>query len=928
MKTVDETVKELKTDLARGLEPEEAKRRLDEWGPNKLAEKPGKPLVLLFLEQLNDVLIYILLAAAIVSAALGEVSDAAIILVVVLVNAIVGVVQEAKAEKALEALKKLASPHAIVRRGGSPIEIAAEEVVPGDIVLIDAGRVLPCDLRFAESVNLKVEESSLTGESVPVEKDADLVIADGKAALGDRRNMGFLSTTATYGRGVGIAVATGMRTEIGAIAGMLGASSSEPTPLQKKLDEFGKRLGAAILILCGVMFAVEVGTAWARLGKLPSGKDIVEFFLEAVSLAVAAIPEGLPAIVTIVLALGVRRMIAHNAIVRRLPAVETLGSVNVICSDKTGTLTMNRMRVVRSLADGYPADAESGNTSGDASGIAEGDAEALDPAANETHRLLLECISLCNDASLGEGCSSGDPTEVALLELASRHGVRLGSSCPPSWEGADKAIASSARLAELPFDSGRKLMTTVHALASPLAETNGKAAGAIVFTKGAPDVLLGRCTKLRWKGRVEELTEAHRERILADMAGMSRDALRVLGAAYRVIEAAPKKGDDLGALEGGLVFLGLVGMIDPPRLEVKDSIASCRKSGIATVMITGDHRDTAFAIAKELGIASSPDEVLSGVDLDAMEPGELAKAVRKVRVFARVSPEHKVRIVEAFKANGNIVSMTGDGVNDAPSLEAADIGVAMGITGTDVAKGAADMVLVDDNFKTIVAAIAEGRNIYDNIRKAILFLLSCNAGEILAIFGAILVGWEPPLLPIHILWVNLVTDVLPALALGVDPGDPDAMKRQPRDPRESLFARGGARFTLLNGAFIGLLTIGIYRLAYVLYPVASGIDSHAQTMAFAVLSISQLIHAFNLRNQEKSIFRIGPFSNPWLVGALGSGLALQCCVILIPGLARLFKVTPLSGTDWLLVAAFSLAPLVVNEIAKLIARIGRARKVA
>ena len=882
LKTADETARELEVDLSVGLSSAEAKRRREEYGPNALAGKKKKPLFKRFIEQINDTLIYILLAAAVVSAVLGEVSDAVIILAVVIVNAIMGVIQEAKAEKALDALKELSSPRALVRRDGEVSEIEAAEIVPGDVIIIDAGRVIPCDLRWAESVNLKVEESALTGESVPVDKDSRMVLADRKAPLGDRKNMGYLSTQATYGRGLGIAVATGMKTEIGAIAGMLGNSEPEQTPLQNKLEDFGKKLGAAILVLCGLMFLVELGVAFGKARRLPASKEIVEFFLEAVSLAVAAIPEGLPAIVTIVLALGVRRMIGRNALVRRLPAVETLGSVNVICSDKTGTLTINKMTVTQAAVDGMA-----------------GGLESLDPEANEAHRLLIEGFGLCTDATYSERGSCGDPTEVALLALGRKFSI-----------DKDSLLRDKPRRAELPFDSGRKLMTTVH-------RGEGREE-SIAFTKGATDVLIGRCSSVRFRGGTETMTEAHRERILAEATAMAKDALRVLGVAYRVGSPGDlERPQASGTLETGLTFIGLVGMIDPPRLEVKDSIAECKRSGIITVMITGDHRDTAFAIAKELGIAENPDQVLSGADIDGMDETELALEAKRARVFARVSPEHKVRIVQAFRRNGNIVSMTGDGVNDAPSLEAADIGVAMGITGTDVAKGAAAMVLTDDNFKTIVAAIAEGRNIYANIKKAILFLLSCNAGEIIAIFGSIVVGWIPPLLPIHILWVNLVTDVLPALALGVDPGDPEVLKDKPRSPKESLFAHGGFRFMIGNGLLIGLLTIGIYRLGYYLYPVAEGNNVHAQTMAFAVLSLSQLFHSFNMRHQRHSIFTIGLFSNPYLVGSLVAGAILQCGVICIPLIAGVFKVTPLSLGDWGLVLLFSVNPLLINEIKKL-----------
>jgi Ca2+-transporting ATPase len=705
--------------------------------------------------------------------------------------------------------------------------------------------------------------------------------------------MGYLSTTATYGRGLGIAVGTGMSTEIGAIAGMLSESVEELTPLQKKLDDFGKKLGAAILALCAIMFVVEIGTAWTRVGHFPAGRDVVEFFLEAVSLAVAAIPEGLAAIVTIVLAIGMQKMVSRNAIIRKLPAVETLGSVNVICSDKTGTLTQNRMTVLRAAC---------GGAAGPVVGAEAGDSPSvLAPEGNEAHRLLLEALVLCNDASISTEGSTGDPTEVALVQLGSRYGL-----------SKMELELAHPRIGELPFDSDRKLMTTVHSYEG----------ASLAMTKGATDELVKRCSAVLLGGAVLPMDAAQRERILGEADAMSRDALRVLGAAYKRFPSGPVSGSEL---EKDLVFLGLVGMIDPPRLEVKDSIALCKASGISTVMITGDHRNTALAIAKELGIAEREDQVLSGSDLDAMGETELSAATERVRVFARVSPEHKVRIVKAFRSRGNIVSMTGDGVNDAPSLKAADIGVAMGITGTDVAKGAADMVLTDDNFKTIVSAIGEGRNIYANIRKAILFLLSCNSGEIIAIFGAIVVGWVPPLLPIHILWVNLITDVLPALALGMDPGDPEVMKAKPRNPNESLFSNGGGLFTVLNGALIGLATLAAYQIGEALYPLADPLatNARAQTMAFVVLSVSQLVHAFNLRHREKSLFQIGPFTNKYLVGAFFAGVALQNAVIFVPGLARIFKVTPLSLTDWGIVSLFALLPLTANELAKLVRKLRR-----
>jgi P-type Ca2+ transporter type 2C len=897
-KTAAETLAALGTDPVRGLDQAEASRRLEEYGPNRLAAKKGKSLLVRILEQFQDFLIYILLAAAIISILLGEFSDAVIILAVVVINAFVGVIQESKAEKALEALRKLSAPRAIVVRDGSPREIAADGVVPGDIVLIDAGRVIPCDLRWTEAVNLKVEEASLTGESVPAEKRADLEV-EAEAPLGDRRNMGYASTVSTYGRGSGVAVATGMSTELGRIASMLEESEEELTPLQKKLDDFGKKLGIVILALCGAMFALAVAEELIRLGAIARG-TLFELFLTSVSLAVAAIPEGLPAIVTIVLAIGVQRMSREKAVVRRLPAVETLGSVSMICSDKTGTLTRNQMAVVAWSADG-----------------ARGEASAIDPS-KPGQRLFLEALALCNDACLGERgaeCAgegtTGDPTEVALLELSRRGGIVR-----------EDALEAAPRIGELPFDSTRKMMSTVHARVGE----RGAPSERVVMTKGATDSLLLRCDRVMRNGAEVKLDAAGRAAIQAEADAMAARALRVLGAAFRRL-GSDERAEGEG-LERGLVFLGLAGMIDPPRLEVKASIEACHASGIGVAMITGDHKATALAIARDLGIAAGEGDALSGPEIDGLDDAALAAKARTVRVFARVSPEHKVRIVRAFRAGGHVVSMTGDGVNDAPSLKAADIGVAMGITGTDVAKGASAMILTDDNFKTIVTAIEEGRNIYNNIRKAILYLLSCNVGEVLAVFSAVLVGTFLPLLPVHILWVNLVTDTFPALALGMDPGDPEIIKERPRDPKESLFARGGSIFMLLNGILVGAITVAAFWIGMSRAGGGEAALGLARTMAFCVLSISQLFHAFNLRNSRKSLFSIGAFGNPWLIGAFVLGLALQCFVVISPPVAAFFKVQVLGGAEWLIVLGLAASPLVLNELAKLAMRIRAARILA
>ncbi|WP_125151930.1 cation-translocating P-type ATPase [Clostridium rectalis] len=879
-KGTDEVIKELNTDTVNGLTSKEVEERKVKYGLNKLVTKKPKSIVQMFFEQLNDVLIYILLAAAIISGLLGEVSDAIIIGFVILLNAVIGVVQESKAEKALEALKEMSTPKAIVKRDGELKEIPSEEVVPGDIIILDAGRYIPCDLRLVETANLKVEESALTGESVPVEKDSKLFLDSKDTALGDQRNMAFMSTLATYGRGVGVAVGTGMNTEIGKIAKMLDNSENELTPLQKKLAELGKLLGFGALGICGVMFLVA----------LVQKRDLFEMFLTAISLAVAAIPEGLPAIVTIVLAMGVQKMIKENAIVRKLPAVETLGAVNVICSDKTGTLTQNKMTVTKFYAD---------NNLGDISTI---------DLNNSVHKLLVENLVLCNDATYSEESKTGDPTEIALLEVGFKYDMAKIE--------LDKKYE---RVNEIPFESDRKLMTTVNKYDSEY----------YVMTKGATDNLINLCKEIYINGEIVPLTEEIKNLIAKASNSMSDDALRVLGAAFKKIES---KHIEIDKLENDLIFIGLVGMIDPPREEVKDSIFECKKSGIKTIMITGDHKNTALAIAKELGIAENENQAIFGAELDKLTEEELASKVDNLRVFARVSPEHKVRIVKAFKSKGNIVSMTGDGVNDAPSLKMADIGVAMGITGTDVAKGASDMILTDDNFSTIVSAIKEGRNIFNNIKKSIVFLLSCNIGEIISLFFAILFGWPAPLRPIHLLWVNLITDSLPALSLGADPGDPEVMKEKPRDPKASLFSGGTGVFLILNGILIGVLTLVAFVVGvkvytrdpnlFPLFPkdIPEDALTHAQTMAFVVLSVSQLFHSLNLRHPSKSIFQVGLFTNKFLIASVLFGIFLQDVVITVPFFAKVFKVFDLLPRDWLFVGILSVIPLVVNEIVKVFIR--------
>ncbi|MEW8956811.1 calcium-translocating P-type ATPase, SERCA-type [Clostridium sp.] len=861
-KETDEVLKHFNSDTVNGLTSEEAKQRLEKYGKNQLVTKKKKSVIQMLLAQLKDTMIYILLGAAVISAIMGDFNEAIIIVLVVMLNAVIGVVQESKAEKALEALKKLSSPKALVIRDKVTIEISSEDVVPGDIVVLDAGRYVPADLRLIQIANLKIEESALTGESVPSDKVSN-AISEEKVPLGDQKNMAFSSTLATYGRGIGVVVATAMDTEIGKIAKMLENEENEMTPLQKKLEELGKVLGLGALLICGIIFIIS----------LFQGRPLFEMLLTSISLAVAAIPEGLPAVVAIVLAMGVQRMIKENAIVRKLPAVETLGSVNIVCSDKTGTLTQNKMTVTKFYANSKLNNIEDFNVD------------------NSSEKLLLENLILCNDATYSVNNSTGDPTEIALLEA----GIKFNLS-------KDDLEVSNKRVNEIPFDSDRKLMTTVNKYNESFK----------VFTKGAIDNILKISKAVYVNGEIVPLTEELKNNIMDASNEMSNDALRVLGAAFKDLDSHNVNLDDL---EKDLILIGMVGMIDPPRLEVKDSIALCKKAGISTVMITGDHKNTAFAIAKELGIASSIDECMSGADLDELSEEEFKNKISSLKVFARVSPEHKVKIVKAFKANGNIVSMTGDGVNDAPSLKAADIGVAMGITGTDVAKGAADMVLTDDNFSTIISAIEEGRNIFNNIKKSVMFLLSCNLGEIVALFVAILLNWATPLQPIHILWVNLITDTLPALSLGVDPGDSGVMNYPPRNPKENILKRGG--FSLIfNGTLIGVLTLIAFRIGLNKYDNVM----HAQTMAFVVLSVSQLVHSLNMRHSEKSIFTIGFFSNKFLILSIVFGIFLQDIIITVPFLANIFGVYDLNLNDWFIVSLLSIIPLVANEIIKIFIR--------
>lgn len=881
-KTKEQVEDELDVDPSEGLSEQQVAVRLEKYGKNKIEGSKKKSLIAMFFAQMQDALIYVLLAATVITFIIGEYIDGTIILLVVLINAIIGVVQEYKAEQAIEALQKMSNPKTVVRRAGTNQEIDSEDLVPGDVVLIDAGRFIPADLRLIQSSNLQIEESALTGESVAANKDASVVIDDKGINIGDRSNMAFRSTTATYGRGEGMVIATGMQTEMGKIASILDNEDDTMTPLQKRLNELGKTLGLMAIGVSVVILAIS----------LFQGRDTFEMFLTAISLAVAAIPEGLAAIVAIVLALGVTRMSKINAIIKKLPAVETLGSVNIICSDKTGTLTQNRMTVVEHFT-----------LQGDKTVVGHAEADTH-IELNDDETLMVRSFLLCNDASIEGGEETGDPTEIALVAYAEKAGLLKS-----------KQEAKYPRIDERPFDSERKLMSTLNQL-----DANQTSKCYRVNIKGAIDQVLPLCTHVLDHGEVVAITDAHKQRFLAASKAMGSKALRVLAAAYKEVDKVitPKQ------MEQELVFVGMVGMMDPPREEVKDSIREAKNAGITPIMITGDHADTAFAIAKQLDMASERTQAISGDDINQMSADTFTKEVLNYRVFARVSPEHKVRIVKALQSHGNIVSMTGDGVNDAPALKAADIGVAMGITGTDVSKGASDMILTDDNFTTIVHAIEEGRNIYKNIKKAVVFLLSCNLGEVITILVAIMLSWPLPLLATQILWINLITDSFPAIALGVDTPDKEVMNDKPRDPSESFFAGGVAFRAIIGGVLIGALSllafyIGLSEEGYHLgqRDIPESVLAHARTMTFVVLAGSQLFYSLALRHESKSIFQLGLFSNPYLVAAVVFGFALQVVVISVPFLADAFKLQALEMQDWLIVLGLSLIPFVLKELSKL-----------
>ena len=891
-KNVEDVEKELKTNLEKGLNDEEVKTRQEKYGLNELKTKKKKSLIQKFLEQFKDFSIIVLIIAAIVSGAVGiaegnGITDTIIILIVVIVNAIIGVTQEAKAEKSLEALQKLTDHASKVIRNGNVQVIPAKELVPGDIVLLDTGDYIPADLRIIEAINLKSQESSLTGESVPVEKNTK-VIEDEETGIGDRLNMLFSSSLITYGRGKGIVVETGMTTEVGKIAGMLDSTEEQVTPLQEKLNKLGKTLGIAALVICVFIFVIG----------LIQGKEPIHMFMTAVSLAVAAIPEGLVAVSTIVLAIGVQKMVKKNAIVKRLPAVETLGSATVICSDKTGTLTQNKMTVEKIFIN---------KNTFNLSDIKD---------INDDINKLVYSNMLCNDTKIGnEGELTGDPTETALVDMAFKLDF-------------DPSIYDRMpRVEENPFDSDRKLMTTVN-------EINGK---YIVYTKGGVDELLKRCNSYLENGEVKEDIEEYAKTIRQHNENMDKEALRVLSCAYKEIDHKPSK-EEMKEIENNLTFIGMVGMIDPPREEAKKAVEKCKTAGIKTVMITGDHKITATAIAKKLGILEKEEEAITGLDLEKMTDEELAKNVRKYSVYARVSPEHKVRIVKAWQKNGEIVAMTGDGVNDSPALKTANIGCAMGIVGTDVAKEAADVILTDDNFATIVSAVEEGRRIYDNILKVIQFLLSSNVGEIVVLFLATLftplfAKWFgitnitklEILLPVHILWINLVTDSLPALALAFDPANSDIMQRKPEKPGKGIFTKGMSWRVIYQGAMIGLLTLIAFMigLGTTTEPIneltldESKIEV-GQTMAFVTLALSELVHVFNVRDNKKSIFKTKVFNNSKLIWAILASATLMIVILAIPMLRTIFSIPILPKANIIELIILIFAPIIIVEIFKLL----------
>ena len=909
---VGEVARKLRTNIERGLSKEEAENRRNKHGPNKLEEKKKENIFIRFIKEFKDFMIIILIIAAIISAVVSYMQgqndyiDSIIIIAIVVLNAIMGLVQEAKAEKSLEALKDMSAPVAKVRRDGRILTIKGTEVVPGDIVLLEAGNYVPADCRLINSYNLKVEESSLTGETVPVTKDAE-VLLDSKTPIGDTLNMAFANTIVVNGHAEAIVTETGMNTKVGQIAKMIITNEAPETPIQRKLGEVGKTLGIACLCICAFIFVIGI------LKKI----EPVEMFMTSVGLAVAAIPEGLPAIVTIMLSIGVTRMAKKNSIVRKLPAVETLGSSSVICSDKTGTLTQNKMKVTKIM---------------DLKG------ESLDLQKN----LILELGTMCTDVEE----DVGEATELAIINAAREQG-----------KYKERLYQKFTRINDIPFDSDRKMMSTIHKIGSEIIdlsthsdewnnesnlignthdnmysnsnlnnETTKNSNSSdlkildlihnsndkfLCITKGAPEVILRNCSKYYLNGQINILNAESIRKIEKINSTMAENALRVIAVAYSSMPRLPTNIDS-ESLERNLTFVGLIGMIDPPREGVKEAVQSCKKAGIKTVMITGDHILTAKAIAKELGILGNNDLAITGKELDKISKSELEKNISKYSVFARVSPEHKVRIVEAFQKTGAVVAMTGDGVNDAPALKKADIGIAMGKNGTDVAKNAADMILADDNFVTIVEAVKQGRNIFDNIKKAVHFLISTNIGEIVTIFMGLLLGLKSPLLAIQLLWINLVTDSLPAIAIGLESPDKNIMNQKPRNSRKSIFADGLWSKIILEGIMLGMLTLVAFSVGNNLYGLEVG-----RTMAFVAMAMLELVHSFNVKSEE-SIFKVGILENKYLIGAFILGTLLQVVVVMVPAFASVFGLVSLTGTQWLYTLGISTLPVIIIEAQKLL----------
>ena len=857
----EEVLRQLDTDEKQGLTEKEVKERKEKYGKNKLEEKKKESFIVKFIKQFNDFMIIILIIASIISAVVSKMQgendyvDSIIIIVIVVFNALMGVIQEAKAEKSIEALKQMTPQLAKTIRSGKTVEINAEELVKGDIIILDAGNFVPADCRILESYNLKIEESSLTGETQGAEKDAD-VLCSKNAPLGDMKNMAFMASIIVNGHGKAVVTDIGMNTKVGQIANMIIEDEAPQTPLQKKLGEVGKILGLACLAICVIIFVMG----------LIKHIEPVEMFMTSVGLAVAAIPEGLPAIVTIMLSIGVTKMAKKNSIIRKLPAVETLGSSSVICSDKTGTLTQNKMKVV--------------------------------DVRSQNRKFIIELATLCTDCDVNVENDvtkvSGEPTEKAIVE----EGINIGSV-------KNRLENFMPRVNEIPFDSNRKMMTTIHKIGNKYR----------VITKGAPDVLLQKCTKQI--DTISEMTNQYNIKIRSlenlkiqsDNRQMAQKALRVIAVAYKDLDVLPSKIDSQ-SIENNLTFVGLIGMIDPPRKGVKEAVQVCKNSGIKTVMITGDHLETAKAIAKDLGILEQRDLAITGQELDKMTQNQLEKNIKKYSVFARVTPEHKVRIVKAWQRNGAVVAMTGDGVNDSPALKNADIGIAMGKNGTDVAKNAADIILTDDNFVTIVEAVKQGRNIYDNIKKAIHFLIATNIGEIVTIFMGLVLGLKSPLLAIQLLWINLVTDSLPAIALGLEKPEKDIMQRKPVDSKKGIFADGLWNKIIVEGIMIGVLTLVAFSIGNKYY----GLEV-ARTMAFLSIGFLELIHSFNVKN-ERSIFEAGLFENKYLVESLVLGIFVQAIVVVVPAFASVFEVVTLNLTQWIITVAISLLPVPIIELQK------------